>query len=805
MRALLTFLLAAPLPLLHAQVVPEVRRAEPAGPVAPEVRRAEPAAVPTPTAATATTEGMEEYRAAPATGPMDPVSQIFAQANGFYGKKLYDMAVPKYQEFLQAGRTGPDRQAALFRMGESLRALDRGPEAAGYFRQLLAENSTGDFVGPAAYRLGEMQYAARDFDGAATSFALASHHVRDPKLRLASKFFEGRSLDAGGRKSEALSAYRAVAAVKEDNPYRDRAMFDLAEADARTGLTDSAFRQFRNLAGTAANPVIRASASVKAGLLAIDNREFDEARPLLEAAAANREVAQWSAAALSGLVRLDYETENYDAAAKRAEEILPQLPPESRPDVLLLAANARRQLGEQSAALALYDRLSAEFPESEAARDARFHRLVSLVAQKDERALAQIDFFLEASTDEGERAKATLLKAELLFAQNRYAEAAELYQQASTMSGADKYRGDALYKLAWCRLQEKKYDEAVQVLTRFLLQFPRHPQVGSAYAQRAVAQLETGDKAAALSDFEAVIDRFPGAKEREDSMLQRALLLGSMQRPAEMSAAFERLLAEYPESESAAQANFWIGYSAAEAKKYREALAPLEKSRQLDAEKYGERATLRLLMCHYYLQDREAAAREAVALGPDKAPAEVRSWLGLSAAEAGDHAQAVKFLAPLAAADGASEDLRMALATSQLASDDFAAAAATTEKLLPRLQDPKAKARANLLLAEAHIGMKDAEKAKAAAEEALRQQPEGRLNAEARLVNARALLAQNRPDDAARAFMAVALLYDDKTLTPQALVLAEQAYLQAENKADAERARQELQRRFPDYKPPARL
>jgi len=288
-------------------------------------------------------------------------------------------------------------------------------------------------------------------------------------------------------------------------------------------------------------------------------------------------------------------------------------------------------------------------------------------------------------------------------------------------------------------------------------------------------------------------------------MLQRALLLGSLQRPSEMAAAFERLLAEYPESKSAAQANFWIGYSDVEAKKYAEAIAPLEKARRLDPEKYGERATLRLLMCHYYLQDRGAAAREAEALGPDKAPAEVRSWLGLSAAEAGDHAQAVKFLAPLAGAEDASEELRMTLAGSQLASGDHVSAAATMDKLLPRLHEPRTKARANLLLAEAHIGMKDAEKAKAAAEEALRLQPEGRLNAEARLVNARALLAQNRPDDAARAFMAVALLYDDNSLTPQALVLAEQAYLQAENKADAERARQELQRRFPDYKPPARL
>jgi hypothetical protein len=51
--------------------------------------------------------------------------------------------------------------------------------------------------------------------------------------------------------------------------------------------------------------------------------------------------------------------------------------------------------------------------------------------------------------------------------------------------------------------------------------------------------------------------------------------------------------------------------------------------------------------------------------------------------------------------------------------------------------------------------------------------------------------------------MAIALLYDEKDLTPQALVLAEESYRRAQNIPDAERAREELQRRYPDYKPPA--
>ena len=803
-------LLVCPLPLV-AQDAIEVRPAEPVNAAEPvQVRRAEPVAA-APQAPTATgtvlpsvdaTDGTEAFRAAPSNMTGDPARQAYDQANAFYQQKMYDMALPKYQEFIAMSPRSLDRQAALFRAGECLRNLNRAPEAGAVYRQLLAEYNTGDFMGPAAYRLGEMQYAARDFDGAANSFRMAAHHVREPKLRLAAKFFEGRALEASGRKVEALSALREVASIKEDNPYRERAIFDLAEADARAGLTDSAFRQLRGLAETAQTPVVRISAAVKAGLLAIDQRDFASAKPLLEMGAAQKELGNWRSAAQAGLVRLDYESEDYEAALNRATEVLPMLPAEAQPEVLLLAANASRQLGDQARALGLYDRLASEYPQSSAAREAGFHRLVSLVAQKDERALGQIDAYLASTPSEDARAKAELLKAELLFAEDRFDEAAELYRAASSARGTEKYRPDALYKLAWCRLQSKKYDEAVEVLTRFLLQYPRHPRAGSAFAQRGYAQVETGDQVAALADFEAVIDRHADAVEREDAMTQRALLLGNMQRPAEMKAAFERLLSEYPKTKSAAQAHFWIGYAASESKDFDGSIAPLEKARQLDAEKYGERATLRLLLSHYNRQDREAVAREARALGTDKAPAEVREWLGLSALEAGDYKTSAEFLGPLAG-DDATPELRMSLAQAQIGAGQPEEARKTLDRLLPKVHEPRAKARAHLLMAEALLGLRDGESAKNQAEEAQRLQPEGRLNAEARLANGRALLAQDKFDDAARAFMAVALLYDEKDLTPQALVLAEQAYRRADNTADADRARAELQRRYPDYKPPS--
>jgi len=796
-----------------AQTEPEVRRAEaalPAVPVAPAVPAVAPVAVPVvpgppavppPAAPEAVPAG--EIRTIPSALAADPLMALFEQANGFYAQKMFDLAIPPYEQFLQQRAAGAERQAALFRLGESLRALKRNTEAMAAFQTLVGEYTTGEFLGPAAYRLGEMQYAAQDYDGAAASFRTAAHHVRDAKLRLVAKFYESRSLDGADRKLEALNAYRDVAAQDGEPLYRERAMFELAEADARAGLADGAFRQFRKLAETAKNPAVRAGSAVKAGLLAIDAKDYPAARPLLESAAANRELSAWRTAAGLGLLRLDYEEQNYAAVVERSGKLLVEAGGSSRPEILLMAANARRQLGDHAEALKLYDRLVTWYPESAPAREAGFHRLVSLVAQKDPRAEAQIDSFLSAATDSSDKARASLLKAEMLFDRKDYEGAEKLYAAGTRNADTAKYRADALYKLAWCRLQQKKFDSAVATLTEFIGQYPRAPQISAAFMQRALAQQQTGQLEEALTDFGAIVDKQKGAPERESAMLQRALLLGKMNRSAEMAEAFQKLLSEYPETKAAAQANFWMGFAAFDGKKFREAVQALEAARKLDAEKYGERASVRLLLSHYYLEDRAAAAAEARALGPAKSPAEVRKWLGLSALDAGDFAEAAEFLGPLGAAEDADDQLRLALARAQLGAKDHAGARGTLEKLLPRLQQPKEKAGAHLLLSEALLAGGNSEAAKTEAEQALRLQPEGRVNAEARLANGRALLAQDRFDDAAGAFMAIALLYDEKDLTPQALVLAEEAYRRAQNVPDAERAREELQRRYPDFKPPA--
>ena len=78
-------------------------------------------------------------------------------------------------------------------------------------------------------------------------------------------------------------------------------------------------------------------------------------------------------------------------------------------------------------------------------------------------------------------------------------------------------------------------------------------------------------------------------------------------------------------------------------------------------------------------------------------------------------------------------------------------------------------------------------------------QPEGRVNAQARLLAGEVEMERQKYEDAGKAFMSIALLYDDPEITPQALAKAAKAYEKAGKPDEAERASAQLHQKYPDY------
>jgi len=807
---------------------PEVRKATPVEktatapaaeiPTAPAVPRDNPApaatpyrppgrieGAPTPAPSNPTPDENGAIRLSPASLTGDAAAAAdLDRANSIYARKTYDYAATEYEKFLISHPKAKGRDAALFRLAESHRLLGNDDSARAAYEKLVMEFHEGEFAGSGAYRLGEYLYAEKKYDAALTQFDVAATQAASAEVQLSARYNIARCFDRLKRADEAVKMYGEVADVKTNNPYREYARLSLAEAAASAGRKPEALEKFGKIAGGSGPTAIRTEAAVKAAALAAELGDKKKAVKLFSDALNLSESGEWKSVAFLGAMRLSYELGDYKKVAHLSEKLPDGLPDDTRAEILLLAANSYRQAGNPRAARAVYDRLLLQFPASAPAQDARFHRLVSLYQLNDPALLAETDQFLKDSTNPKEAAQVNLLKAESLFKQAKYAEAGPIYAALLEGELGDDLKTKALYKLGWCQSQSGDSAGAIATYTAYIEKNPASPNLASALTQRGLALQQTKDYPAALKDFDLLIAQYKDA-DRELALQQKALILGQQQDYKGMIAVFRQLLADFPKSPAAGQANFWIGWAAFEEKDYRAALVSLETARKLDPAQYGERAALRTILCYYYLQDRPGLVRTIAENKTLTVPVEIIRWLGRKSFEEGDYASAEQFLLPVVKDPNPVEpEVLIELAEAQIRLGKCNEAAAVATKYLETARDPRSRARGLIARARIELANKNFAQATKLCEESLLLQPEGRLNAESRFLTGEISYARGDYDGGARAFMTVAVLYDDASLTPRALRRAADAYKKAGNTLESHKALHELQQRYPDFQKAAK-
>ncbi len=816
-------------PILRAQPVgsatPAPRRAAPPAPSPPaETQTPVPRATATPPPPTLSEPPPEsEPSSEPlSTGDVDdeasPARRQLDYANALFGRKLYDLAVPEYEKFLGQFPGAVGRASAYFYLGQCYRSLNRTAAARSSFQSVLDEYGESEFAGPAAYGVGEILFNQREYAGAVTLFHKSAAKTKESGLALSARYFEARCLENLDRKEEAANVYLQVIEAKGANPYREDARTAAGSILLVRGRKAEALRQYEALATETGKAPLKAEATVRGGMVAADliqtekgktdKAMLEKATALLQKGRTLPEAGRWRGIAEVGLLRLLYSSGQYAEAVRAYKRGQEQIPEEVRAEMMLLAANSERQLGHDKEAETLYSAIVAKYPNREEAKDARYQRLINIYNSDPARLIAEVDQFL-ASSPSAERAdQARLLKAEAFYKQGNFTEAAPLYEALRASQLSPKLRAEAAYKLAWCNVQRKDAAGIIDGFSYFLKAFPDNPQAPSALTHRALAYQEGKNYAAAVADLNTLIANFPQAREREAALQQKALLMGQQENNAGMTQTFQQLLKEYPKTVAAAQAQYYIGKAAFEAREYKAALPALEAARKLNKEQYYAPATVRIISAYYYQKNRPALTTEInnfLAASPDTAiPGEILQWLGLEFYNEKNYAAAEKYLAVLGKSDSVppNSDFMFYLADAQTKLGKFAAAESSFEQYLRSATDPVAKVKALLALGTTKIAAHKPDDAQKIAEEIMSLQPEGRVNAEARLLAGEVQVERGNFDEAGRAFMGVALLYDDPTITPRALQKAATAYDKAGKKAEAEKATEQLRSKYPEFAGP---
>jgi TolA-binding protein len=284
-------------------------------------------------------------------------------ANALFTRKIYDLAIPEYQKYLDDYPGASGRANAYFSLGECYRNLNKPSNARTNFQRVLNDYSESEFAGPAAYALGEMAFTQKDYKTALPLFHAAAAKSKDAAVALSGRYFEARSLEALGQKDEACDIYQQVAEAKNPNPYREDARFTAGTIALARGRKTDALRQFEALGNEAQKPQLRAEATIRAGLIAVDLEQADKgkldkgmaekAMALLQKGKSLPEAGKWRPLAQIGILRSEFQTGQYQQVVNDSKKVQQQVPEEARPEVLLLAANSERQIGHSKEAEAI--------------------------------------------------------------------------------------------------------------------------------------------------------------------------------------------------------------------------------------------------------------------------------------------------------------------------------------------------------------------------------------------------------------------------------------------------------------------
>ncbi len=776
---------------------PEPPRAEPAPRPAPRPESAEPAE-----ATRHLDPGTEEIRLSPGNAPIPAELAQFAYANGLYARKEYSRAIPEFERYLANFPHGRDRQAALFRLAECYRQSGSRNAARKNYEALVFNFQQGDFIGPASYRLAELCFAEQDYSSAVAFFRKASVWVKDPAVVLSAKFYAARALEKLRFTADAIQAYEDVLSEPGENPFREASQLALVQLFEGSGRRRQALVLLENLRSGSEKPAVQAEATARLGLIHLEQKDYAKAAEELSKAVTLPEIGIWREVSANGLLRALYNQQQYPQTLEAWQRLEPVFSAKSLPEALLITGNTLRQLGKPGEAQAFYDRIAKEFPGSEHAEEAQYQRLVGLYNTGSADLVAEIDAYLSAHPEEGDRRnQLSLMKAEAYYKAGRYDLAAPLYATLQEAGLPADLQSEAIFKFGWCQAQVGNQPGAIQAFSSFLSRYPVHKLAATALAQRAYSYERVRNYKAALADFDDLLRRFPRAKEREFCLQRKALILGQLDDTRGMMEAFRELLKEFPQTAAAGQANYWIGHAAFQARNYAGAIPPLTEARKLDKD-FAEKATALLMASKFYLEDRAALSEEVRSASAEtKVPTEILRWLGAESLKEQDAAGAEAVLTRLT--QGPQEEVTPAdwlnLGQAQTRLGKWQQAEEAIRKYLNGETAPYALAAGHLALGQAQLGARQYTEAEASAKKVLELQPEGRMNANGRILSGDIAAARGEHEAAAKLYQSTALVFEDATLTPKALEKAWRAYEKAGDSQQAAKLLNELQTRYPEY------
>lgn len=682
----------------------------------------------------------------------DPGSDYFVRARQLYDaavqepdkvqkKELFERAIPILEDYLRLYPRHRHSQATNYYLAEAYHNIGMPRQAAMLYDQIIQKYRTGQYVAAAAYRLAYENYNAKRYTRAARLFGLTAQNATKPEDKLRSIYFRAQCYLLLKDQKRALPLLGKVANSPIDSPYKNQAKISQAHILLADKKYAEALPIYEAFITTDQPAELKAETHYHAGVAAAALKQNDKAKQHFQATLKGPD-SPWKSNSHIALLGIYYQERDFDAVLKQLNSSQVELDKEQLGKQGVIVGQVYFQKKDYPEAINFFLDVERSTPGTDAAFEAAYYKLLSLYNIDGERIPKMVDQFIQNYAVGRGTSKyihqALLMKAESLYAEKEFKEAAETYNAINAKYIDDKNRPSMLYKKAWCLAETNNYEGAREAFGVFIKEAPEDKRVYNAYAKRGQANMELGDRVNALRDFDKVIKNAPKSQIAAMALQLSARIQRDAKNYDDVIDRLETLLKDYPDLEASTKANshYWLGSAYFKQDDFKKAIPHLEAAVRMAPKAYGKQTSMLLVLARYTLKDVDglkiALANAEKQELKGQIPLPVYRWLGSQCYKAGDFSEAAKYLEK-GCEEGVAQKTPAVvwrlLAKSQLRTGDYPKALVSIDNLLTLENEDARKVEALLDKSNILIGLKQLDEAKIAGEDALAMRPGGQPKA----------------------------------------------------------------------------
>lgn len=748
------------------------------------------------------------------------------QTDGYEKGRYMTHVLGLYGTYLEAHPNSPNAPAALFHLGHAQQTLGKIPECRQSYKSLVNRFKKGAYVGSAARQLAYLAYVEDDFAEAAKYFEISAEHLSQVNLRYVSLTKQIECLIELNRTEELMDVLRRIIDTP-GHPYMDWARFRLGFQYYETDEYEIALTVLAPLLEAEVPIEYRSQALFYTGLAAAELGREDVAEEHLVAvldlpmntptltAKERKFLPSNKGKAQTALMGLYFKKKDYQRVIDFYTKGDFGMTGRTEAQRAMRAGNSYFNLKKFQQARAAYRRVDRALPNTSSAFLASYRCLVCDYQMKHPGLPQRVDIFFElygkTKGFEPELDMALFLKAETLYNDKSYEQAAVILENIDADQLDPEYRAEMLYKRGWSLSESGNFDRAAASFGRFLADFPTDPRRAEVLNKRGQAFTALGDRTSALRDFEEVLILETTPELTVFALQGAARSLREEKKYEAMIARYRRLLADYQDlpKDTIANANYWVGWGYYKTEKLEEVAPYIRNARDLVPEFYSQPAGNILILTAFMRRDKAAlhtALQEVFSVAPEKfVPPLILSWVGLQMFH-DDQAEAAADYLNRAAdpnrPDRTEEGVWRTLAKAQNKVGHFQQALVTVRVLLSLKLEPIWIADAHLDLAEAQLGLGLDDDALSSAKKGLEMKIPGSHLAGLHLICGEVAARKQSWQESLSEFeTTISMVPDDPYLQPRALAGAALAARELGNEEKAAGFENKLKTTFPNWRP----